>query len=205
MLISAALLCAASIGYGAILVDPIGDTLGSGAVQYDIVKFEYSAAGANLQFHVDFAGPITPFDSADPNSIFGYVEIDSDNNASTGVMSPFTVLTGVDFVVVLETETLGMGLVPVFSTTSSTMGSGTITYGANFLDVIVDSDLIGGGAAIAAAVAIGTITEQTDRVPNTVIPEPSSIVLTGAVLAVALTGRLFRSRRVRSRCSGNRL
>ena len=167
---------------GAILVDLAGDTLGSGPVQYDITSFEYTGVGSNLQFHLDFLGPITPYNPANPNSIFGYIEIDSDNNPSTGVPSPFTILTGFDYVVILETQTLGGTMVPILSIATGLVGSGTITYGSNFLDITMDVSLIGANASVNAAAAIGTITEQTDMVPNAAIPEPSSMLLVGTLL-----------------------
>jgi hypothetical protein len=167
---------------GAILVDPAGDTLGSGPVQYDIVSFEHTMIGANLQVHLEFLGPITPYDPTNPNSMFGYIEIDSDNDPSTGVRSPFTNLRGLDYVVILETHTFGGPMVPILSITTGPVGSGTITYGSNFLDLIVDGSLIGGSPSVNAAVAIGTITEQTDMVPNAAIPEPSSMLLVGTFL-----------------------
>ena len=197
MLMRTALFCLAPVLTpildGTVLVDPVGDTLGSRPVQYDIIRFEHTPVGSNLQFHLDFLGPITPYDPANPDSIFGYIEIDSDNNPSTGVSSPFTILTGLEYVVILETGTLGGTMVPILSIAGGPLGSGTITYGSNFLNVIVDVSLIGGSPSVNAAAAIGTVVEQTDTVPNAAIPEPSFMLLVGTLLT-AFMARCSRHR-----------
>jgi hypothetical protein len=65
--------------------DPVGDTLGVGAVQHDITTVSGLTDATNFYLTIGFVGPIEPPDSGTPNALLGFVVFDTDQDPSTGM------------------------------------------------------------------------------------------------------------------------
>lgn len=175
--------------------DPTGDTFGSGPVQLDIISTSANLVGSSIQFRVDFGGPIAPASAFAPNSVVGFIDIDTDQNAATGGTAPwggpvtggnswinfFTspnpgtpstpgplVALGDEFYIDLGSELSHPGQVDIRNTSAdSIVGTKPITFGGSFFDVFVDLSILGNDDGnLNYGVLTGTFTEPTDRAPN---------------------------------------
>ena len=179
-----------------VVSDPVGDnTLGQLAFRYDITSLEYGFDHADFQIGLLFAGPIIPFDIGNPESLFGIIEIDADNNPATGPGGVFTALRGVEFRIALDTDLLGPDKVPISSSAGGGDREGRIAYGPNSLEVRFDSGIVAGYANPVVAATIGTLIEPNDTVPNSTVPEPSAAATLFAGTAVLFLYRLRKRRR----------
>ena len=69
--------------------DSAGDTFGAGPVLHDILSTSAALMSSSIQFTVTFAGPIAPASAFAPNSLTGFLDIDTDQNAATGGTAPW--------------------------------------------------------------------------------------------------------------------
>ena len=67
--------------------DPLGDTFGSPNTAHDISNFEAVISPTLVTFVVDFYDPIAAPSVFSPNSVVGFIDIDLDQNASTGAIA----------------------------------------------------------------------------------------------------------------------
>ncbi len=162
----------------AMVGDPTGDTFGSGTTQADITELSANIVGNALEIGVTFAGAISAPDSGQPNAVDGLIDIDTDQDGSTGLV-PFVDLT-------TGNPTTGMGdeyHVDLFdydgedSTVSlvddvANPGATTrvaISFTSNSLTVTIPLVLLGefgADGAVNIAAVMGSITEPTDVAPN---------------------------------------
>lgn len=154
--------------------DPIGDTFGSLSPQLDISAFSASTDGSDLSLGLDFATPITPADSGQPDALFGFIDVDTDQNPTSGVVSAEDVFCpqpsglGVEFVVDLGAYDSMTGTVGVYDSSSMMLvGSAPTVFGPTSVSVTVPLSLLGGSDGIDdVATVIGTMPEPTDCAPN---------------------------------------
>jgi hypothetical protein len=180
---------------GAQALDPVGDTFGTGPVQLDISSTSAVLMGSSIEFHVTYTGPIAPPSAFAPNSVVGFIDIDTDQNGATGGTAPWggpltggnnwinsfippnpgspaipgpLVSLGDEYYIDLGSELSHPGLVDILRTSdNSVVGTKPITYGATFFDVFVDLSLLGNDdGALNYGLLTGTFNESTDRAPN---------------------------------------
>jgi hypothetical protein len=188
-------LLSASAAFGDTIIDPTGDTFGAGPVRPDITMVTGNLVGGGVQFTVTYAGAISPASSFAANSVVGYIDLDTDQNAATGGTAPFggpvaggnswinyligqgsvpgpTINLGDEFYVDLFSESFHPGLVDVVDTnTGSPTGSVPISYSSNSFSLTVPLSLLGGDDGnLNYGVVTGTFNEPTDRAPNGATP-----------------------------------
>ncbi len=194
------------------LIDPTGDTFGSQPIQQDITNYNavFNYGANTIQFTVNFDGAISPASAFAPNSVVGFVEIDTDRNPATGNTSPLVNAfagpppfnLGSEVLVDVGSEAFHPGLVDVLdSTTFALLGQVPITFGPNGFgfDLSVNG-LLGGNWIVNYALVFGTFLEPTDRAPNGAtpaqsVPEPTSLLLFGFAGTAAVCYGWKRRRR----------
>ena len=173
----------------AIEIDPLGDTFGFGPVQLDIINVQGDYSAGTVTITVTYSGLIAPPSAGAPNSVIGFIDLDTDQNPATGgnlsfggpvpggnswinlflgLVPPPTIALGDEFYVDLLTETLHAGFVDIIRT-SDDANNGTVPIvfaGASFSLSIPFAVLGGDDGIINYGVLTGTFAEPTDRAPN---------------------------------------
>lgn len=183
----------------ALVIDPVGDTYGTGAVQLDITSVSAIYSNTSITFTINFSGPVFAASAFNARSVYGFIDIDVDQNPATGVDSltgfyspPPDTNLGVEYNIDIGLEEFTPGFVDVFNAaTGVTTGFAPITFSVNSLSINVPLAFLGGDSGLVNyAAVIGTFDEPTDRVPNGAapatsapIPEPATMLLLGTGLA----------------------
>ncbi|MCG8403672.1 MAG: PEP-CTERM sorting domain-containing protein [Phycisphaerales bacterium] len=191
------------------VVDPQGDaldvlSLGGPLIDIDTIDITFDAT--NLFFSISFHTPILPPQSGLPNSIFGILELDTDQNVATSipgapaqntVSPPFPFVTmGTDFGISFDPgNTIG------FARLFDSAGFDTdvpVTYGPNGVNGTVPLSALGGDDGLlhytyVGGNGVGNLTDALDQV-GVSVPEPASVVtlLTGCGLVLARRPRRGR-------------
>ncbi len=155
--------------------DPENDTFGSGPIQIDITGFSADVAGGELMIGLTFAGAVSPPDSGELNAAVGFIDIDADQDGTTGD-GPWTdFLTGSnatglgnEFYVDFFTYSAVDGAVDVVDDgTEIVTGRAPVSFTSTSMTVHIPLSLLGGDdGAVNTAAVIGTVDEPTDKVPN---------------------------------------
>lgn len=158
------------------VADPTGDTFGDLATQIDIVELEANVVGNSLVIRIEFAAAISRPDSGAANAIDGFIDIDTDQDGSTGTVPFVDALTG--------NPTTGMGdefYVDFFGfngvddtvdLVDDRPGSGGITipvpisFDGDELTVTISLTDLADDGAVNIATVMGTVDEPTDVAPN---------------------------------------
>lgn len=192
---------------GPVLTDPTGDTFGVGAVQQDITTYSAvtNPSGPSTTFTVNFASPIAPPSASAPNSLVGYIDIDTDRNPATGGTGTFGSLTGGnnwinffippnpgspsipppndtlialgdEFFVDLFSEALNPGFVDIIDANTNTLFTTvSITFTAQGFSVTVPLAGTVPDFSLNFGLLVGTFDELTDRAPNGESPAQSFV------------------------------
>ncbi len=157
----------------ATVADPTGDTLGSGPVQIDITSFSVDAVGEDLVLGITFADAISPPDSSEANAVDGFIDLDTDQDGSTGdvpwtdTLSDPTTGMGNEYYVDFFTYSADDGAADVVNDlTEEVAGRAPVVFTATSLTVTIPLAMIGDDGAVDAATIIGTADEPTDKAPN---------------------------------------
>lgn len=188
---------------------PQGDTFGRGPVQLDISSIDAQFNKTYLVFKTTFYTPIMPTHVNAPNSVGGYIDIDSDRNPTTGAMSfidifkppsyPPSGLRDEHFISIFF-ETGSPGNVGVFNAvTGSLEGIAPITFTPNSYTISVPLSLIGGNGYVNYGTIIGTFLEPTDLAPKSccatselMVPPPKTILSISPTVSTAPKGGAFQ-------------
>ncbi|TMI40321.1 hypothetical protein E6H21_07045 [Candidatus Bathyarchaeota archaeon] len=156
--------------------DPQGDTFGHGSVQLDISSIDAQFNKTRLDFKTSFYSPILPPHVNAPNSVVGFIDVDSDRNLSTGALSLIDIYkppgyppSGLrdEYVISIFFEAGSPGNAGVFNAiTGSFIGTAPITFTPNSYTISVPLGLIGGNGLVNYGTVIGTFLEPTDLAPN---------------------------------------
>lgn len=197
---------AAPAGAGSVTGLPLGPAFGQ-SPQLALTDGIVTNDGTNLTITLNFSTPIAPPVDFAPNSIFGYVLLDTDEDPQTGAsvsrldselglglseIPPQQIPNGlgVDYVVDLDSVNGSVpGQVDVISATSlNTLASVPITYGSLSLSLTIPladlTDPVAVDSNVFFGAIIGTQQGPTDTLLG--VPEPSTFVL--ACPAIALLG-----------------
>lgn len=151
--------------------DPAGDLLTTTGEPIDVVRYSAAQVGDQLQLRLELAAPISPADSGRADALFGFLDLDTDQRASTGE------LPVVDFLSDFESG-IGSDLLIDLSTFRSEDGRMDLVAGgellsrvpATFADRSLTLDLplalVGGDGAVSTSAAVGNAKAVTDVVPN---------------------------------------
>ena len=163
-----------SVIYDSTVSDPAGDTFGTGAVQPDLERLTAEVEGDELVIHMYFFNDVSAPDSGRIDAIDGFVDLDLDQDGSTGDV-PWTDLLRLDGG---ETEMGNEAYVDLFSydyngnveliddTDDEVLGLVPLTFGQQSAQVRIPVALLGGDRTVNVAVILGTFAEATDVAPN---------------------------------------
>ncbi|MCU0525019.1 MAG: hypothetical protein MUF72_09365 [Elainella sp. Prado103] len=164
-----------------IYTDPQGDTFGFGTIQPDLESVSGAVENSNLVLTLDFYNPIAAPSTGFAESVFGYIDLDLDQNAATGTLSNQLFFAppeqqggalGVEVYISLFSEQFNPGLVNLIDTsTFGTIGQAAISYGGDQLEIeiplILLQDYLGVTGAIHFGSIVGTGSGATDAAPDT--------------------------------------
>ena len=198
----------------AIVFDPEGDTFGDGPMTYDIhaiKSIESVVVGANLEITIDFFGLVFPASSFDLLAVYGFIDLDTDQDAGTtgsnsqvvlgshqtGSHQSFFTTTssglGIEYYIDLDDNITPGKVSVVEAATNSEVGLAPISFTTQSLTVSVPLAMLGGDDGLVNFGAIvGDVDHFSDAV--SVIPEPASL-LVWLGLSAACVGLHFRRRR----------
>ena len=173
--------------------DPSGDTFGTGPVQIDITSYDATYSRGNTTFTIGFAGAISAASAFAANSLYGFIDLDLDRNATTGGFAAFpgvtsnlpggnnwinyyasqgvvpgpTIATGDEAFIDLGSEANHAGQVDVFSaTTNAILATVAISFTSNSVSLTIPLVGTGSSPALGFDILVGTSGELTDRAAN---------------------------------------
>lgn len=181
--------------------DPTGDTFGFLTPQLDIVNTQVTLTPTAIMFDVAFADMISAPSANLDNSVYGDIDLDIDQNPSTGSTSNVTLYgnqpsgLGIEYYVDLFSEYFDPGFVELVDVSGvSVPVSLPISFGTNSFSVTIPlSDLGGDDGYVNFGVIAGTFYESTDQQVGGVVPEPTS----GLIWCCLAVAPLFGSGRRR--------
>jgi hypothetical protein len=161
------------------VTDPLGDTFetsaSDGLVPPDVVVFGAEVEGGELVIQIEFAQPVVSVVDGGPNVAVGFVDIDVDQDSTTGGFSntdgfrPDTGSTGmgIEYYIQLFAEDT-LGNVPIIDYTGELMpDSIRPVYSGNLLIMRIPLSALGNDdGKVNLATVLGTQPEPTDIAPN---------------------------------------
>jgi hypothetical protein len=192
-------------------LDPQGDTFGAAGVAHDIVFVDSQLGASSLSFAIGFHEPVSPPSAFAANSVAGFIDIDIDQNKSTGAKSNKSRLgrfgdasLGIEYYVDLFSERFSPGMAEVVNAaTMQVAGVAPVRYDVRSLQVEVPLRLIANDGLVNYGVIVGNFIEGTDEGRNVgesvafSVPEPTcaaSLIL--CVAGLLLGGGRFKKRPV---------
>jgi hypothetical protein len=156
--------------------DPTDDAFGSGSVLHDITAVSGEGDDTTLCLTVEFAGPVEPADAGSDHSLDGFVEFDTDEDATTG---------DAPIVDQLCSDSAGMGVDATLDLFTVSDGAATIfpgdenvavSFDGNSFTAVIPLSALGGDDAFNFAMVLGTSDEPTDCAPAGSIHSPDGSV-----------------------------
>jgi hypothetical protein len=157
--------------------DPSGDTYGFLAVQWDLTGLTLTRDTGGIDFAIDFTTNVLSPASKDSDAVYGEIDFDTDQSATTGTTSyvdifgPGSSGMGVDYVVDLFDYTPD-SLVALLrynanDSTYSTVYSFRPTFSGTRISGRIPRSALGNDDGnLNAAIVVGTLREPTDIAPN---------------------------------------
>lgn len=186
--------------------DPSGDTFGSPNTPHDIAILDARVSPTSVTFVVDFYNEITPPSAFSAISVVGFIDIDLDQDPTTGAVAKKTEFSpagdsrlGSEFHIDLFSERFHAGEVELVDTvTMQPVGMVAIIYGPTSFSLAVPLELLSGDSLFNYGVIVGDLLDMSDEAPNngfaTTIPEPSVIALTVLASLLCVAKRRVRIR-----------
>lgn len=153
--------------------DPTGDTFGTGTFLPDLTLASASTQDA-VTITLQFAQPIAPSLAGAPNSIAGYIDIDSDQNAATGQFASTDLFRadsgstglGDEYMVALFQNP--DGTLPVIDLANGSSGGYVMpTFTATSVSFTIPLAMLGNDEGnLNLAAVVGSMQEPTDIIPN---------------------------------------
>jgi HYR domain len=171
-----------SMSSNPVILDPTGDLSNPlSSPGHDIVSTDARFDGGSLTFTVSFAEQIYPASFRNERSVLGYVDIDTDQNPTTGVPSLVEpgsprLNLGLEFKIDLISELSHPGFVDVRSMVNGVViGTVPILFTDTSFRITAPLALIGGdNGLVNYSVHMGVFGfGQTDRAPNGSVPSMS--------------------------------
>lgn len=152
-----------------VIATNIGDTFGTGALQLDIIGFTTERLAQTLKLSIQFDQSITLGAQGQTDAIRGLVELDLDNNSSTGTLSRVTALCpagldplGVELSINLFAFDLATSSAPIINANSMVITNAAIGVSENQLNIEIPVTLLRDAINIHLAAILGPQVEGTD-------------------------------------------
>ncbi len=182
-------------------VDPVGDTYAAGP---DINELVASVTDTSVNFSITFEEPVIA-PSSGVGAIVGYLDIDIDQNQSTGLESHQSGFSptgssslGIEYYLDFFSEQFSPDNVEVVNAaTNLPVGLAPVSFEGSTILVELPLDLIEQDSALNYGVVFGSFNRMTDEATNpgespaTTVPEPTSAAL-WLLSALALFHRYVR-------------
>lgn len=162
-----------------VYTDALGDTFGFSGTQLDIEHVKGIVIDDNLVLSIDFFTPIAAPSTFLPEAVFGYIDLDLDQDASTGFVSYQSIFApfgqqggslGAEVTIDLFSQQSNFGTVNLLNSSDfSIIGQASISYGLDSLQILLPLSLIGDDGALNFSTLVGTAFEPTDAAPDTAI------------------------------------
>ncbi len=152
--------------------DPAGDLLASTGEPIDVVRYSASQLGDQLQLRLELAASISPADSGRADALFGFLDLDTDQRASTGelpvvdFLSDFESGIGSDVLIDLSTFRAEDGRMDLVAAGGQVLSRVPAVFGDRSLTLDLPLALVGGDGAVSTSAAVGNARAVTDVVPN---------------------------------------
>lgn len=153
------------------LSDLTGDTFGAGAFHPDVTTF--SAQQGSVTVVIQFSAAIARWSANAANSVGGYVDIDADQDSTTGIETwvdvyrPGAGSTGMGEEFWVDLFDNPDGTFRVFNENDDSIGVVTPTFGATSITFTIPQSLLGNDDGnVNLAVLVGADTVATDIAPN---------------------------------------
>lgn len=153
--------------------DPVGDVLAAAGMPQDITRLVAQLQAGDLHLELHFVDPISPADSGLPNALFGFIDLDTDQLASTGELPTVDYLSdrrsglGSDVLVDLSTYS---GVDRRLDVVKAGDGEVLARVGASFetrsLSLDVPLAVLGDDGSLSTVAAVGNLQTLTDVVPD---------------------------------------
>lgn len=178
--------------------DPADDTFGAPKVAHDIALIDSQVSPTAITFSVEFYDAIAPPSAFAANSVVGFLDIDTDQNASTGSQSntsrfdsDHSSQLGIEFHVDLFSERFDPGMAEVVDTsTMEVVGTVPVVFGFDRFTLEVPLELLADDGLVNYSFIAGDFQDMSDRVPNSgfasTIPEPATVTLWILAAAIGL-------------------
>lgn len=159
----------------ATILDPAGDEFSTGAsaglVPPDITRLTAWPSAGNLMVVIDFVNDVKLDVVGGPNEVYGFLDIDADQNPATGTQArtdEFGGSTGMGMDFWVQLWTAGSGVMSIADSNGVVVGTFTSEVSANVLRMVIPLSLIGGDEGLVdLAMLVGTSQEETDIAPDT--------------------------------------
>jgi hypothetical protein len=174
--------------------DPVGDTFGSPSISHDISRIDSQVSSESLTFSVGFYNVVRPPSAFSPESVVGFIDIDVDQDPSTGGPSNRDRFSpggdsslGIEYFVDLFSERFHPGTVDVVRANGmQTVGRATAMYHPQGFSIDLPLALLGHDSVVSYGLIVGDFRDMSDEALNDgaafTIPEPGSVSLVAVAL-----------------------